>query len=132
MPSLTVSTPYPDAAAGVVDGVLFQTWYRQLGMVSINIGTLRAYAAAQWLAANGRGGTVSWVLPGRIFQWNVLVVAPGIPGSETMDVWFYGSKALQQNTVLTRKGFWSLNLFPALTAYRLSITTRIVGALTGP
>lgn len=130
MPSLTVAGPYPDAATGVLDGVIFQTFYRQLGIVSINFTPREVYAAAQWLAANGRGGTVSVVGRGRLFQWDGLAVAPEVPGSPTIDVWLAAWTPLANNVALIRKGFWSLDLFPSVTAYRLSLTTRAVAAVS--
>jgi len=132
MPSLTVPGPYPDAVTGVVDGVLFQVFYRQMGIVAVNFGTGDVYAAAEWLSQNGRGGTVSWLSAGRVVQWNGMAVAPGIDGSPTMDIWLVGGAVTQRNTVLIRKGFWSFYLFPRVTAARLVITTRIVAALPKP
>ena len=113
MPSLTVSTPYPDAPEGVLDGVLFQTWYRQLGTVAVHIGIVRIHEAAQWLAANGRGGTVSWAVPGRVVSWTGLSVAPGVPDSPKMDVWLFGAALTQWNSVVLRKNWWQLYLSPA-------------------
>lgn len=132
MPSLTVAGPYPNPAAGVLDGVLFQVYYRQMGIVAVNFGNDEVLAAAQWLSQNGRGGTVSRVGKGRLLQWNGVVVAPGVAGSPLMDIWLVGGKYAQRNTVLVRKGFWSFYLFPTVTAARLRITTRLFGSVPEP
>jgi len=129
--ALTIAGPYQDADQALLDSVIFQCWYRQLGIVSINIGTGRVYPAARYLAANGRGGSLSWVSTGRVMQWNDVVVAPGLPDSPVVSMWLYGSAALQHNTVLTRKGFWSLDLFPAATSLRLRLAAAASGALSG-
>ena len=132
MSAVNTGGPYQTPAEAVVDNVLFQVFYRQLGVVSVNFGTGDVYQAAQYLAAHGRGGSVSWVETGRLAQWDGLYVTPGVSGSPAIDVWMFGSKGLQHNTVLLRKGFWSFDLFPRVTAARLALTTRIVAAVPHP
>jgi hypothetical protein len=113
--SLTIATPYENADQAVLDNVCFQVWYRQLGTVSIHFGIARTVTAAQWLAANGRGGSISWTIPGRLALWSGVIVAPGVPGSPTTDIWIGGGAILQRNTVLVKKGWWELNLQPGST-----------------
>lgn len=113
MPSLTVPGPYTDAAQGVLDGVLFQTWYRQLGTVAVHIGIAKVHTAAVWLSQNGRGGTVEWTVPGRVIAWSGIMVAPGLAGSPTMDVYLFGAYLTQWNSVVLRKNWWQLYLSPS-------------------
>jgi hypothetical protein len=112
VPSLTVGAQYEDAAQALLDNVLFQVSYRQLGMVALHRGIDTVVAAAQWLAANGRGGTVSWQIPGRLALWSGIAVTPGVPGSPVIDVWMFGAALTQWNTVLVRRGFWQLYVGP--------------------
>jgi hypothetical protein len=98
--------PYPGAREAVVDGILNQVYYRGPGLVPTHIGISDTYAAAVWLAANVRGGTVSWVVPGRAFTWKGIATAPGLPDSQSMDAIFVGSPLFQLNTAVVRtKGF---------------------------
>lgn len=110
MPSLTVPGPYPDAATALLDNALFQTAYRQLGMVALHRGINEMVTAAEWLAANGRGGTVAWKVPGRVALWSGLTVTPGVSGPFVIGIWLFGAALTQWNTVAVRQGFWSLYL----------------------
>ena len=112
MPAITVSAPYEDPVSAVVDQVLLQVYYRQLSTVAVHFGISRTFAAARWLAAHGRGGSVEWKVPGRLFLWSGLQVAVGVPGSPTVDVWGFGAALTNFNTVLIRRGFWTLYLAP--------------------
>jgi hypothetical protein len=112
MPSLTVPGPYTDPAQAVLDQVLLQTFYRQLSTVAIHFGISTTYAAAEWLSQNGRGGSISWAIPGRVFIWSNLIVTPGVPDSPTIDVWVFGAALTNWNSVLVRRGFWTLYLAP--------------------
>jgi hypothetical protein len=111
VPSITVPGPYPDAAAAVIDQVLLQVFYRQLSTVAVHFGINASHDAAVWLSQNGRGGSVDWKIPGRVFLWTDLIVAPGVPGSPTVDVWVLGG-GLNYNSVFLRRGFWTLYLAP--------------------
>lgn len=103
----TVSAPYENADQQVTDSVLWQVYYRTVGAVGIHIGVKNAYAAAQWLAANGRGGSVSWVIPGRLFVWLGISVAPGEAGSPVMGALFAGSALANLDTGIIRVAFWA-------------------------
>ncbi len=113
--ALLVPGPYESPAQEVLDRVTWQAWYRTLGAVGIHVGVGASYDAAVWLAANGRGGTVAWVVPGRMFLWSGLSVAPGIPGSQTMNVLCTGSGLAQLNTGVLRIGFWAQRFYARLT-----------------
>lgn len=113
--SLTVSTPYASPAQALVDAVMFQSFYRTFGAVAIHVGVGASYDAAVWLSQNGRGGTVSWVIPGRLFLWSGLSVAPGIPNAQTMNVIGIGSGFGQLNTGFERVGYWAMRLYARLT-----------------
>jgi len=97
---------YPGAREAVVDGILNQVYYRGPGLVPTHIGISDTYAAALWLSANVRGGTVAWLLPGRAFTWKGISTAPGLADAQVMDALFVGSSLFQLNTAVMRtKGF---------------------------
>jgi|GEM_PF-1508293 hypothetical protein len=112
--SLGVSVPYQNADQAVVDTQADQIFYRQLGTVSVHVGINRVIAAAKWLAANGRGGTITWKVPGRVAFWEGVYVAPGLQGSPVMNIWLVGGALLQRNTVIIRQGWWTFALGPSL------------------
>jgi len=99
-----------NAEEDILNQVVFQAYYRQLGMVSLHFGVDALYSAAEYLANGSRGGTLSWVLPGRLAQWDEVIVAPGFSDSPTISLWLVGSLYRQRNTVLVRKGWWTLYL----------------------
>jgi hypothetical protein len=107
MPSLTVPGPYPSEAAAFMDQVILQTVYRTLSFVPIPFSIADGYDAAVWLSQNGRGGTLTWKVPGSVFLWTKCIVAPGTGGATTEDLWVFGGV---KNTVLVRRFFWTNNL----------------------
>ena len=112
MPSMTVPGPYQDADQAVVDQLLLQAYYRQLGLVALHTGINRVHDAAVWLSQNGRDGSVKWLVPGRVLLWTGVTVAPNVSGSPTMDVYIFGAALTQWNSVMVRRGWWELYLAP--------------------
>jgi len=101
---------YQSAEEEILDKVLFQVYYRQLGMVALHFGTEKIYQAAVNLSNGPRRGKVSWVNEGRIFQWDDILVSPGLPDTPKISAWFVGSAIRQKNTACIRKGWWTLYL----------------------
>ncbi len=108
MSALSAQIPVTNPEQEVLNQVVFQTYYRQLGIVSIHFGVADVYAAAQALSATPRGGTVTWVVQDRVFQWDGVRITPQFDTSPVMSMWLFGGKNREKNTVLTRKGFWTL------------------------
>lgn len=104
--SVGVATPYQNWQQEIIDASLWQVWYRTFGIVGTHMGVADAHAAAVWLSANGRGGRVSWVVPGRAFRWTGIQVIPGEPDSPTMNAVFAGSALAQLSTAISRYGYW--------------------------
>ena len=115
--------PVPERDQQITDSVLWQVYYRTVGAVGIHIGVSDAYGAAQWLAVNGRGGSVSWVIPGRLFVWLGIAVTPGEPNSPTMGALFAGSGLANLDTGIIRVAFWA----PIIWQRIVSATSRIFG-----
>jgi hypothetical protein len=119
---MSASITYQNAEQEILSEALFQVYYRQMGTVALHFGVSTIYEAAQYLATTPRGGTLSWLLNGRLAQWNDVIVAPGYSDSPTISLWLGGSASRQKNTVLVRKGWW--------TFYLPSVVERTVTAVT--
>ena len=122
---------FTDPWQELIDQLVFQVYYRLLGMAPVLTDYQTTLGAVEWVASNIRGGTVSEVVKGRVAQWDGLEVTPGISGSPTMSLWVSGlyegkvaplggSKAAQKRTLLVRKGWWTLYL-----PNRLGIASRV-------
>ena len=90
----------------IVQRVTFQVYYRVLGSVSIHAPIDEIYKVAQGLSEK-MGGTVYWVVPGRVFRWDGAQVDHTI----TENVWVFGSTIRRRNTAFLRVGWWTLTLF---------------------
>jgi len=113
-------TPPANKWVPVLDALILQTYYRNLGMVSIHGPMAEVFQAAQYIQTTKRGGNLNLVfalpnlitLPGlrirflsqQMAKWENLTVFPGI--TETLTL--FGGP---DNTVLVRSGFWTLYAF---------------------
>jgi len=110
-----------DALEDILSRVTFQVYYRQLGAVSVHFGSQAVYEAARYLSTTRMGGSVDWVVEGWVGEWDDLTVVPNFPDtSPRISLWLFGSFPRQRNTVLVRKGWWTLYL-PA------GVERRVVG-----
>lgn len=89
----------------IVGAVLFQVYYRQLGVVSIHIGIKDVMESVKRLQSE-RGGEIVEVLRDRVFQWRDVEAFPGT--NARVNVWIFGSDIRQKNTLFLRVGFWKL------------------------
>jgi hypothetical protein len=87
----------------LVDSILFQVYYRTLGMVSLHGPVEEIYEACEILQKGKRGGNLYWVITDRIANWEDVKVADEI----TMTVRIFGSAIRGKNTVFMRKGFFT-------------------------
>jgi len=106
----------------VIDKLLWQTYYRILSFISFHAPIDEAYQAAKLLSET-KGGNVYWVIPDRVFRFDDVEISPGI----RMKVWFFGSAIRRKNTVMARRGWWSLYL---LDVY-VKTLARTLGTLKG-
>lgn len=91
----------------VIDHLLWQAYYRVLGFISFPAPVDESFQAVQNLSEQ-LGGKVYWVptLEGRVFRWDDVEFSPGLK----MGLWFVGSKIRGKNTVMCRRGWWTLYL----------------------
>ncbi len=90
-----------------VDKLLFQSYYRGLGIVSIHAPLSAVFPAALSLSGRRRGGDIEWVVPGRLAVWFDLVVDPDVSGGPTMSVWLLRSVVGDKNVAIVRFGWWA-------------------------
>jgi|GEM_PF-5558216 len=94
----------PIAWANIIERILFQVFYRNLGMVSLHVPIKVAVQSIDYLVRTKGYGDWKWLLTNRALVWE------NVPIDSVMKIHIYvfGSKLRQQNTVLVRQGFWRL------------------------
>lgn len=96
----------------VIEKLLWQCYYRVLSFISFPAPIDESYEAVQYLSELERpllhdyGGEVHWVSEPRVFRWDDLELTPEIK----MGVWFMGSALRRKNSVMIRRGWWTLYL----------------------
>jgi hypothetical protein len=91
----------PEVWKPIVERIVFQVFYRQLGIVAIPAGIDTVVKAIDLLCKEGKGSW-RWLVQDRIIVWE------NVPIDKAMKVhcYVYGGKTRQKNTVFTRVGFW--------------------------
>ena len=105
-----MSLPIPPVNKWVapVDSMLYQTYYRMWGMVEVPKAPItEVIAACKQLASTSRGGTVNWIIKGRLAKWEGFTVFPDIK----MNLWIV---QMPRNTYLARQGFWKMYFVSSL------------------
>jgi hypothetical protein len=90
--------------AKIIERVLFQVFYRNLGMVSLHVPMKVAVQSINYLVKTKGYGNWKWLLTNRVLVWE------NVPINNVMKihVYVFGSSLRQKNTVLVRQGFWRL------------------------
>jgi hypothetical protein len=94
----------PLAWAPIVERIVFQVFYRQLGMVAIHCPIDVAAKAIDYLAREKGYGKWKWLLEGRALVWFDIPVDSALK----IHAYVFGSKLRRQNTVFVRQGFWRM------------------------
>jgi len=96
----------PEDWAPIVERVVFQVFYRSLGIVSLPVGMDVVSKAIDILSKKGIG-TWKWLTTDRVLVWE------GIPVNSALKVhcYVFGAKYRGKNTVLVRQGFWRMYFF---------------------
>lgn len=100
----------------LVDRLTFQAYYRTLGVVSMHAPLSEVFPAAQEVARRRRGGTVEWVVPGRLAFWSGIDVNPLVPGTVRMSMWMLRSVLGDKNVAFIRFGWWANYALPDIDA----------------
>jgi len=90
--------------ANIIERVLFQVFYRNLGMVSLHVPIAVASQSIDYLCKEKDYGDWKWLLTNRVLVWE------NVPINHVMKihVYVFGSKLREKNTVLVRQGFWRM------------------------
>jgi len=111
----------PEDWAPIIERIIFQVFYRQLGIVAIHCGITVAAKAIDMLCKKGYGKW-RWLLKNRILVWYDVP----IDSAAKVHVYVFGGKIRDANTVLVRQGFWRMYFIE--TALSLAdIPLRILG-----
>lgn len=112
VPSVYVSKD-PNDWKEIIKRATYQVAYRQLGMVSLHVPLNVAVQSIRLLVKDGYG-RFRWLIPGRVGLWeNVPVVSPDKPAIR-INIYVFGSKIRQKNTVFVRVGWWKMYVIDAV------------------
>ena len=88
----------------MVERVIFQWFYRQLGMVNLPMG-IEVISEAIDILVNEKGyGSWRWLVEGRVLVWEDVP----IDGVGRVNAYVFGGKNRQKNSVFARQGFWKM------------------------
>lgn len=103
-----MSTSYrsldPNIWAPIIERVLFQVCYRQLGMVALYCPIDVSIKAIDKLCKEKGMGSWKWLLQDRVIVWE------NVPVDSAMKIHLYvfGGAWRKKNTVFVRQGFWRM------------------------
>ena len=126
VPSVKVSED-PRAWAEMIKRVSFVVAYRQLGMVALHCPLKIAVEAIKLLVKEGYG-RFDWLIPGRVGVWRRVPVPDAKNPALVIDVYVFGSKIRQKNTVFVRIGWWKMYVIEAVLATLGKIQTLVLGS----
>jgi hypothetical protein len=115
----------PEDWAPIIERIVFQVFYRQLGIVSVHCGISVAAQAIDMLCKKGYGSW-KWLLQDRVLVWWDIPVN----GAAKVHAYVFGGKIRDQNTVLVRQGFWRMYfLESSLRTFNETILGRILARI---
>jgi hypothetical protein len=108
-----------------MERIVFQVFYRQLGMVSVHCGISTAAQAIDTLCKKGYGSW-KWLLQDRALVWQDIPVN----GAAKVHAYVFGGKLRDQNTVIVRQGFYRMYVLEsAIRAFNETIVGRILASI---
>jgi hypothetical protein len=115
----------PEVWKPIVDRVVWQIAYRQLGIVALYSGIDTTAKAIDLLCKEGKGRW-KWLLTGRCLVWEDVPV----DGAMKIHIYVFGSKQREKNSVFVRQGFWRCYVIEAgLRIFSESIAGKILEAI---
>jgi hypothetical protein len=99
----------PEVWAPLIERIVFQVAYRQLGMVALHVPIDVAVQAIDKLCKEKGMGSWKWLLKGRALVWEDVP----IDGALYIHMYVFGSRLRRQNTVFVRQGFWRMYVIEA-------------------
>jgi hypothetical protein len=118
-------TEEPEIWADVIKKIVFQTAYRQLGIVSLYCPIDVAAQAIDILSSGGMGKW-RWLIENRVLVWEEVPVDSAL----FIHLYVFGGKLRRKNTVFVRQGFWRMYFVEAgLRLFDKSIVGRILSKI---
>jgi len=98
----------PEDWVPIIERIVWQVFYRQLGIVAIHCDIKVAAKAIDILCQKGYGNW-KWLLEGRALVWQNIP----INHAARVHAYVFGGKIRGANTVLVRQGFWRMYVIEA-------------------
>jgi hypothetical protein len=115
----------PEVWKPIIDRVMFQVAYRQLGMVALYCPIDVAAQAIDMLCKEGKGSW-KWLLEGRVLVWDNVPIDSAL----TIHLYVLGGKARRKNTVFIRQGFWRMYVVEsALSVFNRSVAGKLLSRI---
>lgn len=116
----------PEVWAPLIERIIWQVSYRQLGMVALYCPIDVAAQAIDILSKEKGMGDWKWLLEGRALVWQNVPVDSAL----LVHIYVFGGKTRRKNTVFVRQGFWRMWFIEAgLRLFDESIVGRILARL---
>ncbi|RLG77365.1 MAG: hypothetical protein DRO12_02495 [Thermoprotei archaeon] len=112
----------PEDWAPIVKSVLFQVFYRQLGIVALPQGISVISKAIDWLCKEEGMGKWRWLLDDRVLVWEDVPIGKAMK----IDLYAFGGKMRNMNTVFVRIGFWKMYVIESMLT---TLNKGIVGSM---
>ena len=123
---MTERSEDPEVWAPLIERVMWQVAYRQLGMVALYVPIDVAVKAIDILTKTKNMGRWKWLLKGRAIVWEDVPIDSALK----VHVYVFGSKHRRKNTVFVRQGFWRMYFIEAgLRLFDESIVGKIISML---
>jgi hypothetical protein len=93
----------------LVERMLITSYYRVLSFVSLHAPINEVYEACKYMSENTPyAGSVYYLVPRRLFNWDEIVVNRNPNYPVTMNLRVFGSPIRGKNTVFVRASWWKL------------------------
>ncbi len=94
----------PEDWAPIVERIVFQVFYRQLGMVALRSGISVISQTIDMLCKEKGYGSWKWLLEGRLLLWEDIP----INNAAKVHTYVFGGKTRDKNTTFIRQGWWRM------------------------
>lgn len=116
----------PEDWAPVIERIIFQAAYRQLGAVALYCPIDVAVASIDLLAKTKGMGSWRWLLENRALVWDDVPVDKALK----VHLYVFGGKERRRNVVFIRQGFWRMYVIETgLRAFDKTIPGRILAKI---
>jgi len=116
----------PEDWAPIIERIIFQVAYRQLGIVALYCPIDVAVASIDMLSKTKGMGSWRWLLENRAIVWEEVPV----DGALKVHLYVFGGKKRRKNSVFVRQGFFRMYFFEmTLSAFDETVIGRILAKI---